>query len=574
VSGAKAGGTGYRAALRHRDFRLLIIGTVVDQAGSWAYNVALVVYVYSATHSAAWVGAASAARFIPALLCSTYAGVIAERFERTKVIVVTNLGCAALMIALAVTTTFHGPVLVAIGFAALTSIIASVIAPATYALAPDLVGEPDLAAANALTSTVEKAAVIVGPALGAGLLLLGDPSLAFLANAATFLFSAEMVLRIRTRSRPVDVTKGGQSGPFQQMQVGLRQIGSSSTAAVLVGYSVLASALYGADTVLFVVVSQFQLGTGPDGFGYLLAGLGLGGVIAAGLVNRLASSPRLGTIITVGMAVYCLPTAALVWVHAPAVAFALQVVRGGGTLMVHVLAVTALQRSLPSDVIARVFGVFWALVLAGISIGALITPPLLSAFGLHTVLLIFGVGVTVAALAAYPKLRKLDEAALARVRRLEPRIALLDVLGIFAAAPRPVLERLARAAKEFAVAPGSVLVREGDTADALYVLEVGEVAVSARGETGSTRRLRTLCAPAYFGEIGLIERIPRTATVRALEKCKLLRIDGSDFLDALTASPASTALLEGARTQPARTHHPSYRPSAPPSLAEASASGK
>lgn len=563
-------GTGYGAALRHRDFRLLIIGTIVDQAGSWAYNVALAVYVYSATHSAAWIGATSAARFIPSLLFSTYAGVIAERFERTKVLIGTSLVSATLMTALAATVAFDGPVVLAIVLAAMTAVAVSVFAPATSALVPDLVGESDLAAANALTSTVENAAVIVGPAVGAGLLLIGDPSVAFLVNAATFLFSAEMVLRIKTRSQPVDVTEGGQAGPLGQMLVGLRQIGTSSTATVLVGYSVLASALYGTDTVLFVVVSQFQLGTGATGFGYLLAGLGAGGVIAAGLVNRLASSPRLGTIITVGMAVYCLPTAALVWVHAPAVAFGLQVIRGAGTLVVDVLAVTALQRSLPSDVIARVFGVFWALVLAGISVGALITPPLLSAFGLHTVLLIFGFGVTLAALVAYPKLRQLDRAALARVRRLEPRIALLDGLDIFAAAPRPVLERLAGAAKRIAVIPGFSIVREGDPSGALYILEVGEVAVSARGEAASSRRLRTLSAPSYFGEIGLIERIPRTATVTALEKCSLLRIEGQDFLDALTTSPASTSLLEGARARLQRTH-PSYRPSTSSPLAQPSA---
>lgn len=542
-----AGQSGYRVALRHRDFRLLATGTVVDQAGSWAYNVALAVYVYSATHSAAWIGAAGAARFIPALLFGTYAGVFAERFESTKVIVVGRLVCAAFMIGLAATATSDRPVAIALVIAAMSSTAGSVIAPATAALVPDLVGETDLAAAGALTRTLENVAVVVGPAVGAGLLLVSDPTTVFLINAATFLFSAEMVLRIQTRSRPVKATEGGQAGPLPQLRVGLRQIGSSSTAAVLVGYSVLAGALYGADTVLLVLVSQVQLGTGAVGFGYLLAGLGAGGVIAAGFVNRLASSPRLGSIITVGMAGYCLPTAALVWVHVPAVAFGLQVIRGAGTLVVAVLAVTALQRSLPSDVIARVFGAFRALILAAISVGALITPPLLSAFGLHAVLLGYGVGVTVAALAAYPKLRRLDETALARVRRLRPRTALLEGLGIFGAASRPMVERLAGAATRFAVIPGFVIVHAGEPADALYVLEVGEVALNARGEAGSSSRRGTLSAPGYFGETGLIERAPRATSVTAVEKCALLRIDGQDFLDAVTTSPASTTLVEGAR---------------------------
>lgn len=549
MSAPSAGRSGYRAALRHRDFRLLATGTIVDHVGSWAYTVALAVYVYSATHSAAWIGAASAARFIPALLFGRYAAMIAGRFERTKVIVVANVVCAVLMIGLSVTSTYDGPVVIALVFAALSSTAVSVLAPATSALVPDLVGETDLVAANALTRTLDNVAVAVGPAIGAALLAHGDPSIVFLLNAATFFFSAEMVLRIQTRSRPVEVAPGGRAGPPRQLRVGLGQIGSSSAAALLVGYGVLAGALYGADTVLLVVVSQAQLGTGAVGLGYLLAGLGAGGVIATAFVDRLASSPRLASIITVGMAGYSLPTAALVWVHVPAVAFGLQVIRGAGALLVAALTVTALQRSVPSDVSARVFRVFWAPLLAGISVGALITPPLLSAFGRHAVLLGYGLGATAGALAAYPRLRRLDEAALARTRRLGPRIALLDGLGIFAAASRPVLERLAGAATRFAVIPGFVIVRAGEPADALYVLEVGEVALNGGGEAGSSSRSETLSAPGYFGDIGLIERSPRADSVTAVEKCALLRIDGQDLLDAVTRSPASTALVEGARAR-------------------------
>lgn len=568
MSGAKASGTGYRTALRHRDFRLLVIGLVVDQAGSWAYNVALAVYVYEQTHSAGWVGAATVARFVPALVFSPYGGVIAERYERTRVMVVTSLLAAAIMAALAATAALEGPVELSIGLSALTTMVLTTYTPATAAITPELVGESDLAAANALNSTVENTAVVVGPALGAGLLLLGGPAVAFLVNAGTFLFSALMVSRISTRSRPVDVTEGGNAGTLRQMRAGLREITGSSTAVLLVAYSLLASFVYGTDTVLFVVLSEFQLGTGPTGYGYLLAGLGVGGVAGAGLVNRLAASPRLGAIITVGMAVYCLPTAVLVWVHQPTVAFFLQGLRGAGTLIVDVLAITALQRSLPSNVIARVFGVFFALVVGAIALGAVITPPLLAALGLHPVLLIFGVGIPVAVLLAYPMLRRLDQTAVTQVARLAPRIALLEDLGIFAAAQRPVLERLAAAATEVTVPPGTVVVREGDAADALYVLSSGEVGVSARGQSSEPQPLRTLTAPSYFGEIGLIEQIPRTATVAAMQDCRLLRIEGADFLDSLSSSPASTSLLEGARSRLFRTH-PSYQVKAGSPLAEA-----
>jgi CRP-like cAMP-binding protein len=97
---------------------------------------------------------------------------------------------------------------------------------------------------------------------------------------------------------------------------------------------------------------------------------------------------------------------------------------------------------------------------------------------------------------------------------------------------------------------------EGGVADAFYVVEDGELAVSAFGERGAAApvRLRTLGPGSYFGEIGLLGHMPRTATVRAIKPCRLLRIEGQDFLDALTNLSASPSLLEGARTRLSLTH--------------------
>lgn len=550
-------GTGYRSALRHRDFRWLISSLVVDQSGSWAYNVALSVYVFDATHSAAWVGAVNVSRFVPMLVTSPYAGVIADRFERTRVLKASSLLCFVWMSALFVVALVHAPVGLALVFAVLCSVCAIVYVPTVSAMLPQLVAESDLAAANALNSTVDNGATIVGPAIGAALVVLGGPAFAFAVNAGTFLYAAFAVSRIRTRSTPVDVTAGGQSGPLAQMLVGLRAITQSADVALLVAFCALASFLYGTDTVLFVVVSQTQLGTGASGYGYLLAGLGVGGVLAASAVNRLSGKPRLGLIIAAGMLVYCLPTAMLAWVHTPAIAFGLEVVRGAGTLVVDVLAITTLQRAAAAEVTARVFGVFFALVLGAIAVGALVAPVLLSAFGLRAVLLGLGLGVPVVVLLGYPQLRALDRRALARLAELRPRISMLEGFGLFAAASRPVLERLAAAATELSVPAAAAIVTEGEPSDALYLLASGEVAVSARGEAGRSRRIRTLEAPAYFGEIGLIHRVPRTATVKALERSRLYRIAGEDFIDALTEARAGSALLEGAQRRLALTH-PSY----------------
>ncbi len=549
----------YRVALGQRDFRLLVSALSQSSMGDWAYNVALIVYVYNATHSAAWVAAGTLGRMIPRFCASLYAGVLAERFERVRVMVTADVIRAVLMAGMAVATALHAPPAVVIALAGLIAVFGSVYDPATAAMLPQLLGEDNLAAGNALTETVNNVAIVVGPAVGALVLLVGSPSVVMALDSLTFVVSAALVSRMKARSVPTDVTAAG--GPLRQIVVGVRAITGSWSAAILVSFTILTTALYGTDTVLFVFLSKDKLGTGATGYGYLLVALGVGGIIASFFVNRLAALPRLSVVLAVGMVAYAAPTAILVGVHSPAIAFAVEVVRGLATLVVDVLAVTALQRSLAPELISRVFGVFWALAIAGLAAGAFVTPFLLHGIGLNGTLYAAAFAVPVLVVLSYPRLAAVDKTASGRALEFAPRITLLESLHIFAAAPRAVLERLAAAATESTVAAGTVIISEGAEADALYVLVSGEVEVLAEGELRSgPQHIRFMQSPAYFGEIGLIERIARTATVRAVTESVLWRIEGETFLSALNESTPSKGLVQAVAGRLAMTH-PSRTPS-------------
>jgi hypothetical protein len=555
---------GYRSALAVADVRRLLGALAVSATGSWAYNVAVLAFVYDRTHSVGWVGAAGAVRFLSALAFSAYGGVIAERTERIGLMRGADLGCAVWQAAAAVVAATGGPVVVVLVFAGLTAATSIVYPPAVAATLPAVVDEDALVAANALNDTIDNLVVIAGPGIGALLLAVGSPSLVFGVNAGSFVLSAALVSRITVRSRPVDVTEGGSAGPLRQITVGVRTIASLRAARTLVAFCALVSFVYGTDTVLFVAVSAHRLGTGAQGFGYLLAGLGVGGLLMAAAVDRLSRSARLAPVILAGTAGYCLPTALLTVVRNPELAFAIQVFRGGSTLIVDVLAVTALQRAVPGEQLARVFGIFWAVVLAAISLGAIVTPAVISGFGLDAALLTIALGTAAVGLLGFPALLAIDRETAARAAVLAPRVELLERLRIFAAASRPILERLVSAATEVEFVAGTAIVREGEPADALYVLVAGEVEVRSRGEAGGAeRRLRTMRAPCYFGEIGVLQRIPRTATVTALGSCRCERIDAAALLDALGGAPASSALMETAASRLATTH-PSLSVEFPP----------
>ncbi len=115
---------------------------------------------------------------------------------------------------------------------------------------------------------------------------------------------------------------------------------------------------------------------------------------------------------------------------------------------------------------------------------------------------------------------------------------------MLAEAGRPVLERLARAAQDDAV-PAGTLIREGEQADAFYVLLDGEMTVRLRGDGAVEVDLPTMTDGAWFGEIGLLQRIPRTATVTATRDSRVLRINGEDFLASLIDAPARRPCWRG-----------------------------
>jgi MFS family permease len=545
---------GYRSLFGIRDYRLLFSGLTISMSGSWAYNVALVVFVFNATHSPGWVAAASMTRFLTALVASPFGGLIADRIERVRLMVTLDSGALLLQTALAIVAAVNGPVALAIVLAALTSVTTSSYDPAARATTPAVVGEEHLAAANSAQSAVENLSIIVGPAIAGLLLLFSPPAVVFALNAVTFGFSAVVVSRMRTRSRAADITDGGAAGPLKQMAAGFRAFVSSPSVTLLAGFSILASFVYGTDTVLFVVVSRDQLGTGSSGYGYLLAALGVGGILMAGFMNRIAAARRLGAIIVIGMALYCLPTALLTVVHSPWIAFLLEVIRGAGTIIVDVLAITALQRLVHPDVVARVFGVFFALVLGAISLGALLMPILLGSVGLNATLLIMGFAIPALTVAAYPWIRLLDSRAVRELSAIEPRIAVLQTLDIFAGATRAALERIARSAAEERIDAGTVLIHEGAEADDFFVLTDGEVEVLAAGEAGVVRSLGVLTPPGYFGEIGLLEHRTRTATVTTVTPCSIYRINGTDFIEAMTVANLSPTALGRAQSRLARTH--------------------
>ena len=540
----------FRDAFAHRDFRTMVGAYVVDAVGSWAYTVVLAVYLYDRTGSTTVLALAATARWIPAVLVSPYASVLADRYERTLVMRASAGASAAVMVLMAVGVAVDAPVWLLIATSVLATVAAAPYNPASQALIPELVAEKDLAAANGAFGALENLVVVLGPLLGGVILVVASPVVGIGVNAATFLVAIALLSRLRVRSTGSAATDGGNA--YEQWMVGVRALVGHRTALILVLFCALDSAVFGASTVIFAPLSE-ALGTGTEGYSYLLAAAALGSVLGAGLANRLSASPRLAPVILVSILVQTTPFLVLLLVDEPVTAAILMVVSGTGMIVVDVLAITALQRDLPREVLGRVFGALEAIVILGITVASLSISAAMAVWGLDAGFIAVGLVIPGIALLGLPVLLRADAESAAATEALRPTVELLSALDLLTGVDRNGLERLAKAAEQRSLPAGTLLMTEGEDADALWVVVDGSLTVRAKGSAETVQELPVVHAPAYVGELGLLHGTARTATVITREECTLLRIDGPAFVEALQGTRASASLMAIAGTRLART---------------------
>lgn len=539
--GRHAASTGERGSSA-REMRRISTAIIVSALGTWSYNVAIAVYAYQTTGSTAWVAAATVGRYVPALFIASLGSRWAARFPRRAVAMMSDLLCALIMVLLTVVASTDGSLVLAIALSALSSGLARVQSAAALSLASDVVVESELVRRMAFISTSEAIATAAGPALASAVLLVASPAWLFLLNAISFLVSASLLLGIRDRRRSAAVDSlQPKASPGARATV-------LATVRPLLVMRTIAAIVYGADIVLLAVIATDSLRSGTGGYGWMLAAAGVGGLVAALILRRRQGDGGITRPVLIGMALYTVPLLAFTFIAALAPALVVQSVRGVGAVLLVTLLLAALQRGVPSELSQEVFGQSHSLVLVGTVVGSLLAPVLASAIGLDATLIAFALLPLLAAVTVLPGLRRYDGTTDLAAAVLDPVVHTLRGLTLFQDASRWTLIEVADRVEPIGVQPGQVVVREGETADALYVLVDGTVQVTTDAPDGPLV-LRDMAAPSYFGEIGLIQRVPRTATVTATSSATLWRIPGEAFLDAAGQAGVSGALSDSVRVR-------------------------
>ena len=527
----------YRKVFANRALARLMIGEFVSSIGDWLYLVALLVYVYRTGASPLVLGVVGAARIVPYILLSVPAGIAADRFDRRLILLVTDIARGVIMLVLAYLVWVEAPVVTVVAMSIVATCFSAFFSPAIGSLIPSLVAdERELGPANATWASLDNLAFIIGPAVAALLLSFGSLPIAFILNAVSFSVIAGVLWRLPVPPRIRAQTSSSSEAPQGEIKTAVRGVARPLSGLAII--NLVDGFVSGGLAVLTVVIAVEVLGTGEASTGWLNAAIGLGGLLGAIVagpltVRRNLLLPMLAGGITLGVGLILIGQGVVL-----IFTMAAFVIATAGMLLLEIVVTTIFQRTVPDAIRGRTIGAMDTITVSTYALGAFLAPILADQFTPVPVLLAFGVAMAVATV--------LGTALVGQTAAPPPLIDGADRfmrLPLFNGLAPASLESAARHLVRVPITAGEVVVRQGEPADRFYHVLDGRLAVSQVDAAGELRRLRTLVPDDLFGEIGLLRKVPRTATVTAETDGELLALYGDRFLDLVNAGPGLTSRL-------------------------------
>ena len=263
-------------AFRHRDFRVFFTGQAVALVGSWMQQVAQAWLVLSLTSSPLRLGLVGSLNFLPILLFAVVGGAVADRLPKRRLLVMTQslLACQTLTLAVLVVTGrvryWHICVL-----AIVWGIANTIDLPVRQAFIVELAGRADVTSAVALNSAAFNVARIVGPAAAGLLIARTGVAPAYFINAGAFVVVILTLLLVRARGAPLP---RGQTSIAVEVREGVAYALRTPHIRVVLAVLAVVSITVFNFSVYVPLFARQVLNRGPDGFGLLMASVGVGAV--------------------------------------------------------------------------------------------------------------------------------------------------------------------------------------------------------------------------------------------------------------------------------------------------------
>jgi MFS family permease len=292
---------GKLAALGYRDFRLFWSGQLISNIGTWMQMTATSWLLYQLTGSAVLLGLNGIFRAIPALSLGVISGTFADRYDRRRMLLWTQVILGSLSLAVGLLDDFgHIQAWHIYTLTFLSSAVGAFDGPTRQAMFPALVPRSALPNAVALNSLLWKGSALIGPSLGGVAISLMGTAGAFYANALSFLVVVVtlMMLRVNAKAEPKR-----ERHFMAETRDGLSYIVARP---VILGLTVMeaVSSVFGLDHTMLTVFASDVLRVGADGFGLLQSARGLGAVIGSGLFLAIGQKPYQGRILIITAILY------------------------------------------------------------------------------------------------------------------------------------------------------------------------------------------------------------------------------------------------------------------------------
>ncbi|HEU4489883.1 MAG TPA: MFS transporter [Jiangellales bacterium] len=531
-SGATVGGSVLAVARNRALVRLLTAFcsfTVYEQI-AW---VAVLLWAY-ANGGVALAGLVAVVQLVPSALVAPLGSMMGDRLPRGLALFAAY-GAQSVLLGLTAALLLSGsPAWAVLGAATAACAAIALTRPIHYAASPAISRRADEAvAANSFSGLWEALGLLLGPVLaGIGSAAAG-PGPVLAGTAVMAAASALSCVRLGPGTGTVGARDGG---PLRTALGGLVALRHDRPAAVLLGLVGSLFLVMGAVEILVVAYVAGPLEGDDAQAGFLLGAIGVGGLAGAVVSVVLVAWRRLAPAVVLGLVVGGATLALLAAAPRLVVAAGLLASVGLGKSFFEVAGRTMLQRAVDTGVLSRVFGIQESVTLLALAAGAAVAPPLVGWLGPTGAFLPLGLALPVLAAASWRSMVVLDSRAVYRPELL----GLLRHHPFLRHLPVPVLGGLAAAAEELSVPAGDTVVREGEPGDRYYLIEEGDVLVTATGSSTAVE----VGAGDGFGEIALLRSVPRTATVTTASSCRLWAITQEDFLAGLGASPAGTSAAQ------------------------------
>lgn len=343
-------------ALRHRNFRLFYAGQSLSLVGTWMQRVAVGWLVYRLTDSPLLLGVVSFAGQIPSFLLAPVAGSLADRWDRHRMLVATQVLAMAQALALAaLVLSERVEVWQVIALSVVLGVVNGFDMPVRQSYMIEMLDDKtDLGNAIALNSTMVNGARMLGPAIAGLLVAAVGEGVCFLANGVSYLAVIGSLLAMRRLPRPAVAASPMWRGIVEAYRY-VRDFEPMRALLMLVGLFSLAGMPY---AVLMPVVARDVLGGGPATFGFLMGAAGLGAFLGAVALATRRSVAGLGRAIAVASVVFSGALVALGWSRAIAVSLPLMALVGVGQMVVFAGSNTLLQSLVDDDKRGRVMSFY------------------------------------------------------------------------------------------------------------------------------------------------------------------------------------------------------------------------